>query len=307
MKIYSQLAIILFLGSLVLASCETVIDPDLQKADPELVVEAWLTNKPGDQVINLMLTQPYFDNTTPPGASGAVVIVEDTYGEVMNFVEDMNQKGYYRWSPPIPGGAFGEVGHGYKLSVTYNGETFESFAYMGRVPVIDSITFKLEEESTFYPENSYTGEFWARDVPGSGDSYWIRTYKNDTLLNKPSEISLAYDAGFSPGGDFDGITFIPPIRSSINPFIEVDGKILSPYSPGDSVYVELQSISYQTFTYLNEVVIQTNRPGGFGELFSSPLSNVSTNIVNTNPEGSKAVGFFNVGAVSGLGAKVKKK
>ena len=308
MKIYSQILFALVIASVVLTSCEDVIDPDLQNANAELVVEAWLNNKPVDQVINLMMTQPYFENTTPPGVSGAIVTVEDSEGEVMNFVEDVNQKGYYRWAPAIPGDTFGVTGREYKLTVSYKGETFESVSYMSRVPEIDSISFKFEEEATFYPKNSYTGEFWASDIPGMGDTYWIRTYKNDTLLNKPAEISLAFDAGFSQGGNFDGVAFIPPIRSAINPNNEdKDGNLLSPYLPGDSVYVEIHSITYETFTYLNEVVIQTNRPGGFGELFSSPLSNVSTNIFNANPNGSKVVGFFNVAAVSGLGKKVKAK
>ncbi len=308
MKIVSQIIGTLLVASVVLMSCEDVINPDLQEAKAELVVEAWLNNKPGDQVINLMMTQPYFENATPPGVSGAVVTVQDSEGEVMNFIEDPKQKGYYRWSPSTPGGTFGQIGREYRLTVSLNGELFESYSYMGRVPVIDSISFNFEEETTFYPENSYTGEFWARDPAGSGDAYWIKTYKNDTLLNKPSEIILAFDAGFSPSGNFDGVTFIPPIRTSINPFNEdKDGNLVSPYLPGDSVYVEIHSITYETFTYLNEVVIQTNRPGGFGELFSSPLSNVSTNVFNANPKGSKVVGFFNVASVSGLGKKVKAK
>ncbi len=293
------------MASIALASCEDVINPNLEQANAELVVEAWLNNKPGDQVINLTRTQSYFDNTLPTGVTGAMVKVEDSEGEVMNFLEDSKNKGSYRWSPATPGEAFGVVGNGYKLSVVLGGETFESVSYMGRVPELDSISFRFEKSSAFLPENSYTSEFWARDLPGSGDTYWIRTYKNDTLLNKPSEISLAFDAGFSQGGNFDGVAFIPPIRSSINPSNEdKDGNALSPYLPGDSVYVEIHSITYATFTYLNEVVIQTDRPGGFGELFASPLSNVSTNIANVNPKGSKVVGFFNVAAVAGLGRKL---
>jgi hypothetical protein len=54
------------------------------------------------------------------------------------------------------------------------------------------------------------------------------------------------------------------------------------------------------------VAIQTDRPGGFAELFSTPLANVSTNITNANVNGSKAVGFFNVSAVSSAGKKYVK-
>jgi len=184
------------------------------------------------------------------------------------------------------------------------GESYESFTKMGRVPVIDSVTFTFQEANSFQPD-SYIAEFWAKDPVGSGDTYWIRATKNDTLLNKPSEINLAYDAGFSSGGNFDGITFIPPIRSDINPYVEdANKKQLSPYSAGDSVYVEINSISVSAFNYLQQVVTQTDRNGGFGELFSAPLANVSTNIDNTKENGKKAVGFFNVAAVSGNGKKL---
>jgi hypothetical protein len=54
------------------------------------------------------------------------------------------------------------------------------------------------------------------------------------------------------------------------------------------------------------VIIQTDRPGGFAELFSTPLANVSTNVTNLDPNGTKAVGFFNVSAVSGLGKKLEE-
>jgi hypothetical protein len=127
------------------------------------------------------------------------------------------------------------------------------------------------------------------------------------LLSKPSEINIAYDAGFSPGGSFDGITFIPPIRD-INPTdLDEDDQPLAPYEIGDSVYVEIHSITYQSFTFLSQVITQTDRPGGFGELFSTPLANVSTNITTVNSGPLKAVGFFTVSAVEGLGKKLEQE
>ncbi|NJO68099.1 MAG: hypothetical protein HC830_01435, partial [Bacteroidetes bacterium] len=78
---------------------------------------------------------------------------------------------------------------------------------------------------------------------------------------------------------------------------DANGDILSPYSVGDSLYVEINSLSQEAFDFLTELVIQTDRPGGFGELFSTPIANVPTNLRNANPNGSKAVGFFNVAAV----------
>jgi hypothetical protein len=76
---------------------------------------------------------------------------------------------------------------------------------------------------------------------------------------------------------------------------------------GDTLYVEIQSISLAAFNYLTQVNIQTNRPGGFSELFSPPIANVPTNIMNLSSNGKKAVGFFNVAAVSGRGKRLVKK
>jgi hypothetical protein len=298
-KFYSALMTVMI--GLFFLSCEQVINPTLQSAPPVLVVDAWVNNKPGKQVIILTQTQPYFDDARPTGVSGAVVTVEDMNdGTIYTFIENSTKKGNYEWTPSS--GSFGAVGHDYKLSIALNEEVFNAFSHMGRVPQIDSITF-VKDVRSVSKETRYQGEFWATDLPGAGDSYWIRAVKNDTLLNKPSEINIAYDAGFSAGGDADGVEFIPPIRRGITPDNSNVSGNPSPYWPGDSVYVEINSITLAAFNYLNEVKVQTDRPGGFSELFARPIANVSTNVSNTDPKGSKVMGFFNVGAVSSRGQK----
>ncbi len=124
------------------------------------------------------------------------------------------------------------------------------------------------------------------------------------LLNKPSEITIAYDAGFSQS-DFDGVEFILPIRQGINPNDQDENdKPIAPYQIDDSVYVEIYSITHESYNFLNEVITQTDRPGGFGELFATPLANVSTNI-NKVSGATPVVGFFNVSSVSALGQEIQ--
>lgn len=283
-----------------LASCDEVINPQLEEAQPILVIDAWLNNAPGSQHINLMRSQPYFEKALPPGVSGATVRVTDESGKVYSFAE--NKPGEYVWMP-VGNEVFGEVGLKYHLSVEVGNETFIADARMGRVPAVDSITFFVQPGGQF-ADDQYQAEFWATDPLEPNDAYWIKTFKNSEQLLKPSEIVTAYDAGFSKGGNFNGVAFIAPIRRAVNPFDEdADGKIKSPYVVGDSIYVQIQSVTEAGFNFLNEVSIQTNRPGGFSELFATPLANVSTNISNSNVNGSKVLGFFNVGAVSGLGRK----
>ncbi|MBY0435474.1 MAG: DUF4249 domain-containing protein [Cyclobacteriaceae bacterium] len=297
------LTVVVALG---IQSCEDKINPTLENAAPILAVDAWLNNKAETQVISLTSTQPYFQNVLPPGVSGAVVTVRDNSGKVYSFIEDDKKPGNYLWKPSASE-VFGKVGDQFTLTIQTNGETFQSVSFMGRVPVIDSISFDTEKR--IGATDSITqAEFWATDPLGPGDAYWIRTFKNGVALLKPSELNVAFDAGFSPGGRTDGVIFITPIRRGINSNdTNDDGTIPSPIKPGDSINVQINSITKAAFEYLNQVSIQTNRPGGFQELFSTPLANVSTNINNVNPNGSKAVGFFNVSAVSIAGKRFKKK
>ncbi len=284
-----------------LLSCEDVISPTLEQAAPILVVDGWINNRPETQTIILTQSQPYFEAVTPPGVKGAVVSVEDGQGTVYAFVENIAKPGVYEWTPS----AFDVLadGESYRLVVTLGSEVFEALSKMGRVPVIDSITFETDVRLGSGDEIT-RGEFWASDPPGIGDAYWIRTIKNGVPLLKPSEINIAFDAGPSIGAQTDGVTFIAPVRRRINSNDEdADGVALSPISSGDSIQVQIHSITTAAFTYLTEVSIQTNRPGGFQELFSTPLANVSTNMVNTNPNGSKVLGFFNVAAVSTAGKR----
>ena len=287
---------------LTLLSCEDIIYPTLESASPVLVVDAWINNQSATQEIVLTQSQPYFENVIPTGVTGAVVSIVDNHGKVFSFVSSDNKPGYYRWTP-LSGEVFGTVGDSYTLTILAGGETFVSSSYMGRVPVIDSITFQTDSR-VGSSEMITRAEFWSTDPPGIGDAYWIRTFKNGLLLNKPSELNIAFDAGLSIGGQSDGVTFITPIRRRINPNEQdVNGNQLNPISKGDSLQVQINSITPQAFTYLNEVSIQTDRPGGFQELFATPLANVSTNIKNINANGSKVLGFFNVAAVSVAGKR----
>jgi len=284
---------------IILAACEDQIFPELRKAPPILIIDAFLTNQDSLQTIRITQSQPYFDNTTLQGVSGASVIVVNTNGSLFNFNEI--KQGYYQWDPTIDAPIAVE-GDSLMLKVTIGDDQFQAMSTMNRIPDIDSVTFRFEEENLFLPD-SYFAEFWSRDLLGAGDTYWIKSFKNGRYLNQPNEINIAFDAGFSEGGNVDGLIFIPPIRDLINPFEQDENdEFKSPFADGDSVYVEIHSITNETFLFLNEVRIQTDRPGGFAELFATPLSNVRTNIEYMgNKDEVVVAGFFNVASVKGVG------
>jgi hypothetical protein len=160
------------LASITFLSCETIIHPKLESAEPILVVDAWLTNKSDTQTVILTKTQSYFDNTTPTGLSGATVTIEDNHGNTFTFTESNEKSGYYQWVPATDE-VIGQVNDSFELTINVESEIFTASSRMGRVPALDSITFD-EDTQIGTNDKIYQGEFWATDPAGKGDTYWIK-------------------------------------------------------------------------------------------------------------------------------------
>lgn len=356
MKKYLLLATI---ALLVFSSCETEVNPDLDESLNILVVDAWLTDNDPIQHINITRSQPYFETAPPTKVPGATVFVTDLNDNITYEFEEEEER--YTWVS-TDGNPLGVVGHDYALFVQVERNSYSAFTTLNEVPVIDSVTFRLEEGNAFFDDVIF-GEFFATDLPGINDTYWIKSWKNGRFLGKPEEINIAYDAAFSADLDNDGVQFIQPIRDFISPqefsenddflspfnlpqsFMRDGNEILNPDGSiygtiddntlffenalvpedfrsvllddpqyeltsdsllidGDSVYVEIHSISNEAYFFLTQVIIETNRERGFGALFATPLANVSTNIIPENEENLVA-GFFNIASVSSRGAKLE--
>jgi hypothetical protein len=292
--------LILFISSIFLfTSCEDVVNVEVQKSgNTQLTVDGFIDNQLNkQQVIKLSLTQPYFENSATKPALGATVFVFDQDSTRFEF-KDLKNDGNYTWTPKA-NQSFGKINYQYSLYVKYNSEEFVSLSKMNRVPKIDSIAYEFNDtrqrnQGTKGPESGYQPEFYGRDFPGEGDCYWIRSAKNGKYFNDASAITVAYDAAMNPGGNIDGLIFIQPIRRSIAKELFLDKDTLS---------VDLYSITPETF-YFFKIVQQQAQNGG---IFATPTSNVPTNIVNRNTNSSqKALGFFNVSAVSTFKAVIDK-
>ena len=295
-----NILLLLILASCGFYACEEEVVLTLEDAPPVLVIDAWLNDKAEDQVIYLNETQPYFENQLPEGITGAVVEVTDDQGTVFSFTEA--SPGRYVW--PYQGDVIGEVGREYTLRIESEGQVYSAFSEMRRVPEVDSVVFNFREDGDAFREVGYYGEFVAKDFVGTGDAYWIKAYKNDTLLLRPFEINIAVDAGFSTGGNIDGVVFIQPIQDGVNPLND-DLDAIIPYEIGDSLYVEIHSLTIDAFDFLSQMAIQTQRDGGFDEIFAEPLENLPSNIERDGDSEEPIVGFFSVSAVKGNGKKLE--
>lgn len=284
-----------------LTSCEDVVDIKTEELTPQLVIDAWVDNRSQAQTITLSRTIPYFDNNLPEGVSGASVFVIRPDTSLVPFLE--MEDGKYVWTPE-PNETLGEIGDEFGLLVQLDGKTYGSRTFLNRVPPVDSLTQTFEEESLGVPEGIYT-EFFARDPIGEGDTYWIKTYKNGEFLNKPLEINIAYDAGFSPGAPVDGLIFIPPIRESTNRTGDSDGDDgfdVAPWAVGDSIKVEIHSISNEAFFFI--ATAQRQMINGFNGIFAEPVINTIGNIIDIDGE-EEVLGVFNVAAISELSRKIE--
>ncbi len=141
---------------------------------------------------------------------------------------------------------------------------------------------KYYEKSLGRKAGNYV-ELWAKDLVGQGNTYWVKSYRNDSLKFDKNNINIAYDGAFSPGPGNDNIEFIVPIRFlPLNDF----GR---PYEKGEKIKVEVLGIPVELFYYFSEMQYQLNNGG----LFATPPDNLHGNIINFNSKSKvKANGFF---------------
>ena len=273
-----------------LSACEDRIDIDLDDPGKLVVVDAWLDSSKDMHVIKLTRSQSITDTSDPtPETNASIMLI--TPSDTIQAIEI--EPGAYQVNHRPT-----EIGKSYALNILLtNGTLIKGQTIMGDVPQIDSITTEFIEGDLRGPDGIYA-EFFARDLPGFGNTYWIKTFKNNVFLNKPQEINLAYDAGFDPGARLDNFIFITPIRFLINP-VPSDDEVLDevpPYISGDTIRVEIHSLSEETFDFL--AIARDQLINGDAGIFASPIANALGNLTTTGQD--EVLGAFNVAHVSSL-------
>ena len=300
MRFQSEIKYMLLLSFFIqiLTSCEDEIEINVDPLTEQVVVDAWLNNRSESQSIFLSKTQSYFENALPEGVSGATVQVTSSAGIVLEFTEAA--PGNYVWTPEA-GETIGDVGTDYTLQITFEGKSYGAITTLNRVPPIDSITYEYDDDDV----DRIRTEFFARDLIGEGDTYWIKTFKNGMFLNKPSELNIAFDAGFSQGAAVDGLIFIPPIRRATNRTPDPDtddNSDVSPWAVGDEARVEIHSISNEAFFFLSTAQIQMT--SGNSGIFAEPVINTKGNIISEDEE-EEVLGMFNIAAISEMAIEIQ--
>ncbi|HRX27926.1 MAG TPA: DUF4249 domain-containing protein [Saprospiraceae bacterium] len=287
MRIYTYFIILLV--SFGFISCEDVVDIDTQFEKPQMVVDAWVNDSPTSQIIKLTWSQNYFDSQIPEGIDGATVKVIRNSQDTLSF--SSMGKGIYQWNPS-GNNSIGEIGDAFELSIRYENAYISSSTTLKRTAIIDSLVVEEKMDELGYDDGSYAS-CYAVDIAGKGDAYWIKTFTNDTLNNKPRELVISYDGTFDPGSSYDGLPFIRPLRDAVNRLSDDAGYI--PYLPGDKVRVEIHSLSDEAYAYLS--IIQEQLTNGDNTIFALPFANATGNVFNTTTH-ERVLGFFNVASIT---------
>ena len=254
----------LFLLSILIISCEKVVDINVPTAETRLVVDASIQWKKGttgnEQKVKLTTTTSYFSNTIPI-VTGAIVFITNDNNMTFDFVENPNT-GEYICTNFIP-----EINRTYILTVVYNGETYTATETLKAVPQITSIEQR-------------------NDLGFTGNEIGIKIKFQDNG-NEDNQYLFRFDTNISS----------IPIYNVLDDSFSQGNEIFALYSDkqlvtGKTVDFTLYGISRQYYNYMNILI---NVAGGNGgSPFSTPPANVRGNIINqSNPE-KYAPGYFNL-------------
>lgn len=284
--------VFIFLTSIFLG-CEDPVQVKLDEGSTLLVVDAFITNTKTPQTIRLSYSSAFFSNQKNAPVTSAEVMVRNVItGAVFPFT--MVDQGLYTYTDTAH--PINDFDTEYQLEIRLNSVLYTSQAVLRRSAGIDSIQVELIPPSFSQPSQNtkrFSCRLWAKDSTGYyNDYYWIQTRRNDTLFNDVSDINLSIDG---TNGE------VPLISGPPNAFTP-PGIFLAfkSYYPKDRCGVEIHSISKDCYLFL----LQARNQISNGGLFAQTPENVRTNIESPKNTNIKAVGWFNIAAVSSASVQI---
>lgn len=257
-------------------SCEKEIDLELKNTTPKLIVEGnilmGLDTLIQQQEIKLTRSANYTGNSIPKPISNALVSVFDGQN-TFNFSYTSN--GVYKSS------FVANANKTYKLSISYDGDTYEASEKMQTGAVIDSLSIKFFPSALGSPEGNFI-TINTVDPANEKNFYLWRLFINNKLMINPSPGNI-YRA-IQKDEFFNG----QPLFNYL-PFDNF------PVISGDLTRMEQLNISEQMYNYYYSIFNLTASSPVSGDV---PPGKIRGNILNLNKSDKNALGYFGACSVS---------
>jgi len=256
---------LIILSLFLFTGCEKEIDLDLENQSGNIVIEANVTDQVGPYYVKITKSVAFTENNVYPVIKDATVVLNDNTGqtETLKYVGE----GIYETT------TFSAVpGRTYTLKISAEGKEYTAQSKMPNPVVLED----LQQDSFMVAgELSYTLLPIFTDPPVLGNRYLFTYYVNNS--GKIFE-------GFSDNVNNGSVNQRPLLL----PNDDEDGESVKT-KVGDTVYVEMQCIDTNVYTYYSALlqIIDGGGPGG-GITPSNPPSNISNG----------ALGYFSAHTVS---------
>ena len=254
---------IILLPGLFVMSCTERIDIELDTSNRRLVVYGEITTDFQYHSVSLTESAPYFSNEPPPPVSGAHVRVDFDSTTIL-YNEIPVESGIYRSEQPfrgIPGTQYHLTIENIDVDQEGGTEVYQASSVMPSSGYADSLGMERFQSPFF---SGYQVRLYGPDPP-TREWYNYKLFRNDYPLNDNLSSFFVQSDDFFNGSYIYGL----PIG-----FLDDDEPFES-ITPGDTVMLELNSISKTFYTFIQEA---QNELSGNNPLFSGPPANVSSNI-----------------------------
>ncbi|MBU1100048.1 MAG: DUF4249 domain-containing protein [Bacteroidetes bacterium] len=241
MKIYFMVLPIIIM----LFGCEDVIEVQINDADPQIIIEANISDNYGPHYTYITMSTDFYKPNEYEGVSGAEVIIEDNNG----FREMLTEISSGKYSTS---NILGEAESQYKMTVNVNRQQYSALSTLPVALKLDSVTAEIDNRGFHNDEENpdqYKFDCYFQDRPGVKDYARFKVYKNGVRVGG----NFLYQDRLSDGNYIDYFYFR---------FDEDDD-----FFAGDTVTIELITIDLNTFNYFNELndaIASGNNGGIFG-------------------------------------------
>ncbi len=239
----------------ILIGCEEIIEIDINSTDPQLIIEATLTNSLDKNFVNITESTDFYNPNTYKTLSNAEVTISDNSGNTFSLEEISPGKYQHENLVAAPQNQ-------YTIEVNYKNQKYNAGSFVPTSIEIDSLSYKLESRPFNKDKTFLELHVYFQDNPDQSDFTRFVVYKNGEKINR----IFLYNDRLTNGNKIDFF------------FFNFDHE--EEFNSGDVIYVEMQTIEEQTHKYFNTLrkALARSSGGPFGPTApANPITNWSNN------------------------------